>query len=199
MGTEEQWQNEWIELYNPTDIPISLDGWKLKAKDDNPTIELSGIIKKHSYFLLERTDDTTVPKITAEQIFKGGLSNNGETLFLLNNFDEIIDEIDCSLGWFAGNNETKKTMERIDPLAFGSHPSNWKTSQKAGGTPQQENSPNKKIENKKELGTTFTTTNSSNFFFNLTIASVLSLFFSMLVVSIWLKIKEKRNKIKKNY
>ena len=38
MGTTEQWQNEWIELYNPTDSPILLNSWILKAKDDSPKI-----------------------------------------------------------------------------------------------------------------------------------------------------------------
>ena len=27
MGTKEAWQDEWIELYNPNDYAVSIDGW----------------------------------------------------------------------------------------------------------------------------------------------------------------------------
>jgi len=196
MGTQEQWQNEWVELYNPTDSPISLDKWILKAKDDSPKIELSGTIGAHSYFLLERTDDTTVPEIPADQIYKGGLNNQGEHLVLLNDLEKVVDEIDCLLGWFNGSNETKKTMERIDPLVDGSHPSNWKTSQKAGGTPGQENSPKTEIKKEKDIETVSAASSSSSFSFLLIIGIIISLFVSMLVLAFWLKIKRKKDKIK---
>ncbi len=196
MGTQEQWQNEWLELYNPTNSPISLDKWILKAKDDSPEIELSGTIGAHSYFLLERTDETTVPEISADKIYKGGLNNQGEHLILLNNFGKVVDETDCLLGWFSGSNETKKTMERTNPLLNGSDPLNWKTSQKAGGTPREENSPKAKIKKEKDIETVSAVSNSSNFSFLLIIGAVVSLFISMLVLAFWLKIRQKKDKIK---
>jgi len=196
MGTQEQWQNEWIELYNITDSPISLDKWILKAEDDSPKIELSGKIGAHSYFLLERTDDTTVPEIPAHQIYKGGLNNEGEHLILLNSSGEIIDEADCVLGWFSGNNETKKTMERINPLLFGSDISNWQTSQKAGGTPGQDNSSKTKIKKEKDIEMISTVSDNSYFSFLLIIGIIISLFISMLILAFWLKLKQKKDKIK---
>jgi len=39
-----------------------------------------GFITAHGFYLLERTDDTTVSDIGADQIYTGGLNNNGETL-----------------------------------------------------------------------------------------------------------------------
>lgn len=140
MGTSQQWQNEWIELYNQEDQEINLEGWILKNKKETLLIELEGAIDPYSYFLLERTDDTTLPEIQADQIYKGSLKNTGEHLILLNNEGEIVDELDCSLGWLAGSNETKKTMERKSD--------SWQTSLTRGGTPKKTNSELKEITKK---------------------------------------------------
>ena len=57
------------------------------------------IIDAFSYFLLERTNDETVPDIKADLIYKGGLNNKGEHLRLINEQGKIVDEIDCSSEW----------------------------------------------------------------------------------------------------
>lgn len=141
IGTEISYSDEWIELYNNTDSPINLEGWILKAADGTPEINLAGAIPALGYYLLERTDDTTVPNITADQIYKGALENKGEALELYDNFGNLIDRIDCSSGWFSGDNKTKQTMERINSTLPGSHPGSWETSQTPGGTPKSKNSP----------------------------------------------------------
>lgn len=93
-----------------------------------------------AFFLLERTDDDTVPEIAASQFYTGALKNSGEDLKLYDNSGNLIDEVNCSSGWFAGDNKTKQTMERINPLTLGNSPKNWQTSQNPGGTPKAENS-----------------------------------------------------------
>ncbi|MBU4023474.1 lamin tail domain-containing protein [Patescibacteria group bacterium] len=194
MGTDEQWQNEWIELYNEIDSDVSLDGWTLKAEDDSLFIKLKGIIKSKSYFLLERTDDTTVPDIKADQIYKGSLNNNGVKLILLNHND-IVEEIDCVLGWFAGNNETKKTMERIIPDFNGCDPLNWKNSAEKGGTPKAQNSEEKEIL-EKQITSVPQNINYSGFSSALIPGMTISLLSSMLSMGFVLKIKQKKNNIK---
>jgi len=132
MGTENLANDEWIELYNNGDTAINLDGWTLKTDDEAPEINLPGIIPAKGFFLLERTDDNTVPEIPADLIYKGVLGNNGEDLKLYDNFGNLIDEVNCSDGWPAGDNSTKQTMERTNS-------GNWQTSQEPGGTPKKEN------------------------------------------------------------
>ncbi len=140
MGTVNSYNDEWIELYNNTNLPIELSGWMLKAADDTPKISLNGVIPPNSFYLLERTNDDTVPNITADQIYTGALGNNGESLSLHNNSGSVIDSVNSNGGWFAGDNELKKTVERKNLLMSGDDPNNWATSQNPGGTPKSQNS-----------------------------------------------------------
>lgn len=138
MGTEVNSSDEWIELYNNTNQDINLDGWGLYEKGGETLIEpLTETIKAKSYYLIERTDNETVPDIEASQpptSWGGhGLKNTGEHLQLLDNNSNIVDEVDCEEGWFAGKAKPEyKTMERTD--------SGWQTSQNPEGTPKSENS-----------------------------------------------------------
>jgi hypothetical protein len=140
MGTDIAYSDEWIELYNASKESVNLDGWKIEIQNKNTAILLEGQILAQNFFLLERTDDATVAGVEADLIYTGGLKNNGEHLKLINAKGELIESIDCSQGWFAGDNKTKQTMERINPLENGNSPENWQTSQDSGGTPKTRNS-----------------------------------------------------------
>lgn len=109
--------NEWIELYNSGDSRVLLDGWKIVAEDNAPDIALSGAITARGYFLLERSSDNVVPAISADLIYpykNNALSNSGERLFLKDASGAVIDEVDAHLGWPAGDNDTKETMQRSE-------------------------------------------------------------------------------------
>lgn len=125
MGTEASASDEWIELCNATEQSIDLTKYTLIAADGNPEIMLSGTISAHSYFLLERTDDQTVLDCEADLIYTGSLGNTGECLLLKDSNEVIIDRVNCSQGWFAGDNEGKISMERISPFVAGSDSLNW--------------------------------------------------------------------------
>ncbi|QHE51502.1 phospholipase D-like domain-containing protein [Pontibacillus sp. HMF3514] len=125
MGTTSSYNDEWLELYNNTGSTISLDGWTLSAADGSPDIQLSGTIPAGGYYLLERTDDTTVSEVSANLIYSGSLSNSGETLELRDDSQKVIDSVDA---WYAGDNDTKATMARQDTTASGTNASNWFTS-----------------------------------------------------------------------
>ncbi|MCK4553569.1 lamin tail domain-containing protein, partial [Candidatus Parcubacteria bacterium] len=137
MGTEVSNNDEWIEFYNNTDQDINLENWGLYEAGGETLIEpLTGVIKGKFYYLVERTDDNTVPNIEASQpptSWGGyGLNNNGEHLQLLDANLNIVDEVNCEERWFAGNKNTKQTMEKaID---------GWQTSLNPDGTPKEQNS-----------------------------------------------------------
>ncbi len=137
MGTTTSSNDEWIELYNPTDNDISLDGWKLTW--DGGDIALSGRISSKDFFLLERTNDESVPETAADQIYTGSLGNTGEDLVLKNSQAEIIDSARFSSGWPAGDNEKKLTMERKCKLDAGDNVDSWQDSNAKGGTPKAKN------------------------------------------------------------
>jgi hypothetical protein len=112
MGTSVSSSNEWIELYNDGDDSVSLSGSTLFAEGTGKlSISLAGNIPAKSFFLLERTNDDTVPIIVADQIYTGGLGNSGEMLVLKDRQGTELQRIDASSGWAAGDNTAKETMQ----------------------------------------------------------------------------------------
>ncbi len=131
MGTVASANDEWIELYNKSAGEINLDGWKLKSLDGSPEISLSGTIGANSFYLLERTDDDSVPAKTADLIYAGALGNDGENLDLLDSSGAVVDSI-AGGAWLGGDNTSKQTMSRTET-------GEWKSSASVGGTPAVQN------------------------------------------------------------
>ncbi len=114
-GTAASSTDEWIELWNPGASDMDLAGWMLTDGGDI-RINLSGTIGAGGFYLLERTDDTTVGNIAADQIYSGALSNSGESLFLYDPSGKIEDSANGDGGpWPAGSAATFATMERTGP------------------------------------------------------------------------------------
>ncbi|MBI5138445.1 MAG: lamin tail domain-containing protein [Candidatus Vogelbacteria bacterium] len=138
MGSASNSNAEWIELYNPDETMVVLDGWTLNWGLNLTTpriVKLAGSIGARAYYLLERTSDETVGEKSADMIYVGALSNSGETLILKDTSGTVIDKVDGGDGWkiggetVVGNNSTKETAQR------GSN--GWIT---ATGTPEAANS-----------------------------------------------------------
>lgn len=119
MGTGASSSDEWIELYNDSSTDLDLANWGIYEAGGATLVEsLEGKIKAGQYYLLERTDDSTVSSVIASQppgTWGGsGLSNTGEFLVIKNSSGEIVERLDCSEGWFAGSSSSKASMERHD-------------------------------------------------------------------------------------
>lgn len=135
MGTTNSANNEWIELKNISGSEINLDNWQFLDKDKKIKIIFTDqyIIQRNGFFLLERTDDESLPGLSADLIYTGTLGNINEALYLFDKNCQLQDEVLASPNWLAGDNSSKRTMERRYDLE-------WQSSGNIGGTPKKENS-----------------------------------------------------------
>ena len=161
MGSMNSTADEWIELKNNTNEDINLTGWKLTFDNNsNDVVYLQStttILVANSYYLLERTDDNSVPGIAADWFgsFGNGLNNNGMKIQLIDGDGYIVDEIVCADNkWPAGLNNTKNniklTMERTENLG-------WQSSTENNGTPKAQNSTGYQNQNNENSQSTTTT------------------------------------------
>lgn len=127
MGTSADANDEWIELHNPGHKPLALAGWTLTADDGAPSIALTGALGAGGYALLERTNDDSVPGILATAVYTGSLSNTGERIVLRDPLGRLVDATGGVLGWPAGDNTARASMERINYAVDGTEPAAWTT------------------------------------------------------------------------
>lgn len=129
-GTLASANDEWIELHNPSSQEIDLTGWSLSDGGDIQ-IGLVGAIAPYGFFVLERTDDSTISNRTAHQIYAGSLNNAGERLELRGPSGELVDSANQGAGaWPAGDSQNRASMERVGGSDV---PGNWGTYAGAGG------------------------------------------------------------------
>jgi hypothetical protein len=151
-GTAFSVNDEWIELYNPGTVDINLANWRITDNGDINVV-LSGIIPAGGYFLLERTDNNTVLDIIADIIYTGILTDGGESLFLYDDLNNLIDSANGNGGAWPGGatvSGVRYSMERISIIPDTD--SNWGSnngstingldggSNPLRGTPKQQNS-----------------------------------------------------------
>jgi len=141
MGTNSDWRNEWIELKNISNSEISLKGWQILDEEQEIKIifEQKDKILANQFFLLERTNDDTVPNISADKIYSGNLNDEDEILYLFDENCLLQDEILANPNWPAGDKNERKSMERDSDLTWYTYSGG--SNYGIFGTPKAENSP----------------------------------------------------------
>ncbi len=122
-GTKKSSSDEWIELKNISNKNISLEGYQIVGKSlaDNKVkirATLKGKILANNFYLLERSNDESVPYIKADLIYQGSLNNSNYQLFLFDNHCNILDAVIANQNWPAGSTTQKRTMERDSNLSW---------------------------------------------------------------------------------
>jgi len=138
VDVNQHWRYEWLELHNTKDVPFQVAGWSIelyRGEELYFQIPLQGIIPRNGYLLVGASDKIANLDINYANL-GGKLVNTGMKIVLKDAARNIADEVDAREGWSAGNNETKRTMER----KAESDPALWQTSAKVGGTPKSQNS-----------------------------------------------------------
>lgn len=118
MGNSESQYGEWIELYNDGTEAVDLkDAVLYEASGDTVVIKLTKSIQPGGYYLIARSTPSMPDPVggLADDLgsFGGsGLSNSGESLVLKSASGGVIDTLDASSGWPAGDSASKLTMQR---------------------------------------------------------------------------------------
>lgn len=106
-GNRNEADDEFIELYNPTDQEVSLDGWSIQylgsnakienIKDNMQIFESENKIPAHSFFLIAKNKGyiaSTPPDVSYKKI---ALSMYGGTFFLVNSTEPLQTPDDASI------------------------------------------------------------------------------------------------------
>jgi len=154
VESKSRWRYEWLELYNNASSPINLNGWaiELYRVELDWSLNLSGEIPAYGYFLIASSEKIAGYDLNYSNL-AGKFNNNGQKIALRDDAENVVDEVDCfsSKKWFAGDNKTKQTMERVALASSESNPTNWQSSQSPGGTPKLKNSAGAMVQETKEV------------------------------------------------
>lgn len=136
---------EFVEIYNRSDHPFNLSGWKFSDESSPVNLSSTILLPKEYLILCSQTK-------TSEFLSKGktlgligfpSLNNTGEALVLTDEHAKKIDSVNYHASWY--KDDEKKdggwSLELIDPENLCAESQNWAASEdESGGTPGRQNS-----------------------------------------------------------
>ena len=131
---------QFVELFNTTQSTFDLNGWLLVTDRGSLRYQPALYWNRSGYLLLP---DKPVPVegsgIISELPGFEPLRTTGDAIILRTSNHKTIDSLSYNPGW--GSNEPGVSLERKDPLAISTDPTNWINSDApSGSTPHQKNS-----------------------------------------------------------
>lgn len=134
---------EYIELFNTTSFPIDLNNWKLEFSNSSKTFP-DIIIEPQGFLIICKDNLLRFYGQLAEILTSStSLSNDGTTVSLRNEMNNIISTISYSKSWYSDTYKEDGgwSMEQIDPYNPCGGKTNWRASvDMEGGTPGRRNS-----------------------------------------------------------
>lgn len=130
--------DEYIEIYNAADAPVDLSNWSFN-QGINYKFPFGTVLNSNDYLVISPNPsqfEQTYSNSNALGPFDGKLNNNGETISLINQNQELIDSVTFSSeqGWAIEADGFGSSLERIHPDMSSSAPQSWNASP-PGGTP----------------------------------------------------------------
>jgi len=139
---------QWVELYNTSDQPVNLSGWRL-AKATKFDFKPNSTIAAHGYLIIckdkQRFQEFYHVPVFGE--FSRALKHSESRLELKNSSGQVVDSIEYSnhLPWPRGPDGRTASLERICPTSPGNNVANWTGSPlsedatQPAGTPGEKN------------------------------------------------------------
>ncbi|WP_372755029.1 lamin tail domain-containing protein [Labilibaculum sp.] len=136
---------EYIELYNTSEFPISVEDWILKVSEKERVLSLD-TIAAYGYLILcsnaAAVELSEYGSVLAMNSFPA-LSNSGDSIEIQSKEKLRIDQITYNDSWYQNDDKSNGgwSIERIDPENTAWQEMNWKASvDELGGTPGALNS-----------------------------------------------------------
>lgn len=134
---------EYIELYNASDEAYDLAGWQL-VNTTTPKVLPSFALAPGSYVILCEDDNVGLFTNAIGIASFSALTNDSDSLTLLDNLGNVVDFLVYSIDWFASSDKAEGgwSLEQINPFyPCANNATNWGESTNSnGGTPATQNS-----------------------------------------------------------
>ena len=127
---------EWIEVFNQMGIRTDVSGWRIDGA--GYTFPAGTIMDPGAYLVVYKT-----PPPGKLGPFTGNLSNDGETLRLINKGERLMDELSYGDNgrWPVAADGSRATLAKRDPYSANQPVAHWTFSEQLGGTPGKVNFP----------------------------------------------------------
>lgn len=136
---------EFVELFNRSNKPISLQGWKFSDASSTATLP-AHILMPGDYVIVAPAASAAAFTTFGAVLGLSGfptLNNGADNLKLRDETDLLVDEVNYTDSWYKNDDKRQGgwTLELIDPENSCAEEENWIASEHAsGGTPGSENS-----------------------------------------------------------